>query len=61
MIADISKAVAPASVSVSSTVLSFFATSLPILQGVSAIVAIVSGVLAIVWVVIQIRDRFKKR
>lgn len=54
------RAVAPAGTSVGSATLSFFAHSLPVLQWFSAAVAIVSGVLAIAWVAIQIRDRIKR-
>jgi hypothetical protein len=58
---DLKRAVAPAATSAGSTVVSFFAYSLPVVQWLSAVIAIVSGVLAIVWVVIQIRDRLRGR
>lgn len=59
MMLGLKRAVAPAATSVSSTIVSFFVQSLPMVQWLSAAVAIVSGVLAIVWVVIQIRDRLR--
>lgn len=57
----IKRAVAPAATSVGSTIVSFFVQSLPFVQWLSAAVAVVSGVLAIVWVLVQIHDRFATR
>jgi hypothetical protein len=54
-------AVAPAATSVGTSMLSFFASTLPVVQWLSAAVAVVSGLFAIVWVGIQIRDRISKK
>ena len=60
MLQEISKAVAPTTLSVSSTVVSFFATTLPVVQWMAAAVAVASGLVAIVWVIVQIRDRLRR-
>lgn len=64
VLSDIHKAIVPAGVSVSSATLSvtahhmtWFQDTLPLVQWLSAVVAIVSGVTGITWVVLQILNR----
>lgn len=61
MIHDISGAVTPASVSLGATSVSFFATTLPVLQWFAAAVAISSGFIAVAWVVAQWREQLKRK
>lgn len=61
MISDVSRALTPATISGSTAFISFAAKTLPIVQWLAGVVAIVSGVLAAAWVVYQWQQRRKER
>lgn len=57
----IHKAVAPAAVSANTATISFFADTLPVLQWVGAVIAIISGVLGSSWAAYQFYYAWKAR
>lgn len=61
MIQDIQRAVVPAAVSGGSATVSFFASTLPVVQWCAGAVAIVSGLLGASWAALKWWEWFKAR